>query len=281
MLGVTERRLKGWERQGLIPASAAFTFSDLIALRTLQKLQESGIPAGRIGRALASLKRKLSGIRHPLAELKIGSDGRAITVHLAGGRMEATTGQFLFNFDTAEIGGVRTIQPRPAADARVQTAQAEAWFQRGLALEETGAPVKEAIEAYRKAVELNPEAAGALLNLGTIHFRLKKLKEAAAFYERAVAVDPRYALAHFNLGNLYDELGDAAAAERHYRRALELNHQYADAHFNLALLAEKRGDPLCALRHWKAYLKLDGASAWADIARRQLARLRDAAIVRR
>jgi tetratricopeptide (TPR) repeat protein len=280
MLDIADRQLRGWERQGLIPASAEYTFSDLIAIRTLQKLQQSGIPAGRIGRALASLKRKLSGVQHPLAELKIGSNGRKITVHVAGAQMEATTGQLLFNFDTAEIGGLETIRPRrAAADTRVQAAQAESWFQRGLALEDTGAPAREAIEAYQKAVELNPAAAGALLNLGTIHFRMKKLKEAEGFYLRALAVDPRYALAHFNLGNLYDELGAAAAAERHYLHALEVNPHYADAHFNIALLHEKRGD-LRALRHWKAYLKLDGASAWADIARRQLARLRDAAIVR-
>ena len=50
MLGVTEQQLRGWQRQGLIPAAEAFTFSDIIALRTLQKLRDNGVPSRRIGR---------------------------------------------------------------------------------------------------------------------------------------------------------------------------------------------------------------------------------------
>lgn len=281
MLGVTDQQLRGWQRQGLIPPAESFTFSDIIALRTLQKLRDNGVPSRRIGRALASLKQKLSEIRHPLAELKIVSDGRAIAVQVSGDRMEPITGQLLFNFDTAEIGGLATLTPRPAENPRVQVEHAEAWFQKGLALEETGAPIQQAIDAYTRATELNPAAAGAWLNLGTIQFRLKRFKDAERYYARAVEVDPRYALAHFNLGNLYDEIGDAAKAERQYLRALELNPHYADAHFNVALLCERRGDPLRALRHWKAYLKLDATTAWAEVARRQLAKLKEAAIVRR
>jgi tetratricopeptide (TPR) repeat protein len=67
-------------------------------------------------------------------------------------------------------------------------------------------------------------------------------------------------------------------AFEHYRRALALNPNYADAHFNLALLCERLGDPLKAVHHWKLYLKLDSAGQWADIARRQLERLRQAVL---
>ena len=67
-------------------------------------------------------------------------------------------------------------------------------------------------------------------------------------------------------------------ALEHYRLALGLNANYADAHFNLALLCERTGDALKAVRHWKAYLKLDSSGQWADIARKQLERLRQAVI---
>lgn len=280
MLGTNEAQLRRWERQGFIPPGDIFTFSDLIAIRTLQKLRENGVPPKRIGRALESLKQRLSGIRQPLSELKIVSDGRAVAVQIAGERMEAITGQLLFNFDTGGLGSVKTFPAPQGPDPRMRAAESEAWFQKGLALEETGAPPEQAMEAYRKAVELNPSAAGALVNLGTIQYRMRHFKEAEQLYERALAADAQYALAHFNLGNLYDEMGNSAGAQEHYRRALDLNPNYADAHFNLALLSEKTGDPLRAVRHWKAYLKLDTTTAWAEIARRQLARLRDAAIVR-
>ena len=35
-----------------------------------------------------------------------------------------------------------------------------------------------------------------------------------------------------------------------------------------------------AVRHWKGYLKLDGTGTWANIARRQLDKLREATVIR-
>ena len=157
--------------------------------------------------------------------------------------------------------------------------EAESWFQSGLDLEESGAPLSEAIAAYKKAVELNPNAAGALVNLGTIHYHLRKFKEAADYYQKAIDVDPRYALAHFNLGNLRDEQGQTEKAFEHYGTALKLNPDYADAHYNVALLCERTGEFLKATKHWKAYLKVDGSSSWASIARKQLEKLRQITVV--
>jgi tetratricopeptide (TPR) repeat protein len=280
VLGVTEQQLRSWERHGLIPGASLFSFSDLIALKTLQKLRENHIPPRKIGRALTALKKKLSDVERPLSELKIVSNGRTIAVQIAGEKMEALTGQMLFNFDTAELASVKSLERKVAYDHVTAERQAEMYFQRGLALEETGAPIEQAIEAYRKAVELNPSAAGALINLGTIYYRQRKYAEAEQHYHRAIDVDTNYPLAHYNLGNLYDERGDLTRAEEQYTLALRLNPNYADAHFNLALLAERRGDFLKAVRHWKNYLKLDNTGSWANIARRQLEKLRDATLIR-
>jgi tetratricopeptide (TPR) repeat protein len=271
MLHISERQMRAWERLGFIPAAAGYSFRDLIALRTLCELRAHRIPPRRIARALESLKRLLSEVERPLAELKIFSDGRRIAVRVAGQNMEASTGQILFDFDTAELGGVQPLTPQlPAPRER----ESEAWFQKGLFLEETGAPVEQAVEAYLRAVECNPSAAGALVNLGTIHYRLRQFQEAERYYAQSLEADPTYPLAHFNLGNLYDERGDLDKAHQCYESAVRLNPRYGDAHFNLALLCERTGDALRAVHHWKAYLKIDNASTWSDIARRQLEKLR-------
>jgi len=274
--GLSERQLKSWERQELLPRADSYSFTDLIAFKTLIKLRENRISPRRIGQALKSLRQKLGWVKSPLSELRIVSDGKRITVHVSGQKMEAVTGQILFDFEAAELGNVASFPTQKPGVNRAR--ESEAWFQKGLELEETGAPVEEAVNAYMKVVELNPGAAGALVNLGTIYYRLRRFAEAEQYYLAAIQSDPTYPLAQFNLGNLYDEQNRTAEAFDHYRRALALNPQYADAHFNLALLCERMGDALKAVHHWKVYLKLDSSGQWADIARRQLERLRQAVI---
>ena len=275
--GLSERQLRNWEERKLLDHAETYSFADLIAIQTILKLRENRIQARQIGQAVQSLRQKLAWIKHPLSELRVVSDGRKIAVLVAGQRMEAITGQIVFDFEASATGGLRSFPERKRAVNLMR--ESEAWFQRGLELEETGAPIEEAMEAYRRVLELNPGAAGALVNLGTILYRQRKFSEAEKYYRQAIEVDPTYPLAQFNLGNLYDEQGRTVEALDHYRRALALNPKYADAHFNLALLYERTGDNLRAVHHWRSYLKLDHTGEWADIARRQLERLRQTTVI--
>lgn len=280
MLRITEQQLRSWSRQGLYNTDAAtFSFHDLLAFKALLKLREQGIPARIISRALASLKQRLAGVEHPLSELKIISDGGRIAVLIDGQKMDAISGQLLLDFDESDLRKLTSF-PAKRAEPVVKEREAEAHFQHGLQLEETGAPAEQAIEAYKKAIEANPHAAGALVNLGTLCYRMRKFSEAEEHYQRAIQADPKYPLAHFNLGNLYDETGDVNRARYHYEQALAVNPSYSDAHFNLALLCERSGQALQAVAHWKAYLKLDNGSSWANVARRQLDRLKSSSLVR-
>ena len=113
-----------------------------------------------------------------------------------------------------------------------------------------------------------------------MHYNRRDWAEAERCYRRALEVEPGYALAYFNLGNLCDERGDAEGAQTCYEKALTLNASYADAHYNLALLCQREGLVMKAVRHWKAYLKLDPSSSWAAIARQELEKLCQAALVR-
>ena len=278
-LGVSERQLRAWERLGLLAPREKYGFSDMIALKTLLGLRKSRVRNQQIRRALDSLRRKLPRVRHPLAELRLDCDGRTITVRMPGEKMDAISGQMLFDFDSTGFSITAFPGKKSERSNSDRAREAEHWFQRGLDLEETGAPVEQAAEAYKKAVELNPSAAGAWVNLGTISYRQRRFGDAEEYYLKAIVVDPSYPLAQFNIGNLYDEQGRSREAFAHYKRALELNPRYADAHFNLALLSERTGDAMKAVHHWTAYLKLDSAGQWAEIAKRQLDRLRQAALI--
>jgi tetratricopeptide (TPR) repeat protein len=280
LLKITERQLTSWERQKLLPASETYGFKELLALRTLLKLRAGRVPSPQIKRALTALREKLRDIHDPLSQLKIYADGKRIRVEIEGRAMDAESGQLLLNFDAVELK--RLLEFRKAAPdntEQVRRATAEHWFQRGLDLEQTGAPVAEVIEAYQKAVELDPTSAGALVNLGTIQFNARNWKEAERYYLEALTADPQYALAHFDLANLYDERGDRVQALEHYLAALAIAPTYADAHYNLALLYQGSNQMMKAVRHWTEYLKLDPGSHWSSIARRELSKLRKAAVV--
>jgi len=275
MLAVSERQLKAWQKQGFVAESEVFGFSDLLALKTLKKLRDLHIAPGKIQRAIASLRRMLTDVDQPLAQLRITAEGRNLTVHVSGDRMEPISGQLLFDFDAKEIEKLRAFPgKREASSGDGQEQKSEFWFQKGLALEEQGAPVAEAADAYRRAIEANPHAPGALVNLGTISFRMRKLREAEDYYLRAVQADPGYPLAHFNLGNLFDEQGRVEEARGYYLTAIRLNPRYADAYFNLALLCERNNEVLRAIGYWQTYLKLDSSSSWARAAKKQLERLK-------
>jgi tetratricopeptide (TPR) repeat protein len=285
LLDVSERQLRSWEKQKFISASASFTFSDMLALRTLIGLRESKIPAAQIRKALDALRARLRDVHSPLTDLKIYARGKKIEVQFAGQTMEPISGQLLLDFDEAEINKLlsfpgQTGRENAGGRKHKSRLEAEQWFERGLDLEQTGAPMEEILEAYRKAAEIDPTSAGALVNLGTVHFNARNWREAESHYRKALEVDPHYALAYFNLGNLYDEKGDRAEALSHYLSALRFQPNYADAHYNVALLYQSTGQPLKALGHWKLYLKLDPNSSWAVIARRELAKIKDSTIVR-
>jgi tetratricopeptide (TPR) repeat protein len=282
LLGISKRQLRSWTEQKLVSSSGSFTFSDILVLRTLLGLRNNKVPSAQIRKAIEAVRKKLGELHNPLTEVRIYSQGKKIQVQFAGQTMEPISGQLLLDFDEAEIKKLLSFPGQGEKPARLTPQarrEAEHWFERGLELEQTGAPMEEVIEAYRKACDMDPGSAGALVNLGTVHFNVREWHEAERNYRKALEVDPHYALAHFNLGNLYDEKGERSEALIHYLAALRLHPDYADAHYNVALLYQSTGQPLKAVRHWRLYLKLDPNSSWAAIARRELAKLKASTIV--
>jgi len=284
-LGIAESVLEDWEKRGFVERAPEYSMQEMVALRTLLALRRSRYGAQHIQKALDSLREKLNGIANPLTELKVFRNGSKLAVQLGDSKMEAVSGQLLLDFDREEINRLlqfpsKNLEARQRQEAESRNRQAEVWFEKGVDLEQTGATPDQIIQAYQRALECNPEHTGALVNLGTVCYHLRRFSNAAAHYKRALEIRPDYALAHFNLGNLYDETGDWARALEHYLHAIRIQPDYADAHYNVALLYQTHGEPLKAVSHWRRYLKLDPQGYWAGIARRELSKLRAAALVK-
>jgi tetratricopeptide (TPR) repeat protein len=277
LLQISARQLKIWERQQLIPVLEQYRFSDILLLKTISRLREEKVTPQLLRRSLGALRHRLGDIPHQLDEARLFKEGKTLRVHFGKVRMEPLSGQLLFDFHDAGINKLFQLartekQAERNTDAK-RKLEADQWFERGLSLEQRGAPLQEIIDAYQKSIELDPRASGALVNLGTIFFNGHAWADAEEQYLRALEIDPNYPLAHFNLGNLYDERGDLTSALEHYQIALKQFPNYADVHYNIALLYQSQGDVMSAVRHWKAYLKLDNTSSWSQIARRELGKL--------
>jgi len=103
--------------------------------------------------------------------------------------------------------------------------------------------IPEAIENYKKALQLNPGMAEALDNLGVAYSMNGQIQEAIAQYEEVLKCDPHSALTHANLGNALSHEGRVEEAIEHYREALRTDPRNADAITNLAKLKAERKAP--------------------------------------
>jgi tetratricopeptide (TPR) repeat protein len=273
ILGLTAKQLEHWDRLGLVSPQEAkgtrfYDFRGLIGLRTVKQLIEQGVRASRLQRALMALREKLDQAPAPLAELRILSDGKDVVVERHGARLEPFSGQFVLNFETREIDErVRVIN----APGKAGKHSADTWFAKALDCESAAGTRSEAINAYDRALQADPQRIDVLLNCGTLYYEDGNLEKASECFERATALDSGNALAHFNLGSVLDELGQVEAARQHLRIAALLRPEHADAHYNLAFVCEKLGAFPEAREHWQAYIRLDPAGPWSSYARERLA----------
>lgn len=76
---------------------------------------------------------------------------------------------------------------------------------------------REAIEHYRRALELDPSSAGAHGGLGLVLAQTGEVDEGIAELETAIALDPNYSSARLNLAGILAYQGQDELAAQHYR----------------------------------------------------------------
>jgi tetratricopeptide (TPR) repeat protein len=285
----TDTHDKGTQRYGHRDILAMYPALRLDHLRYLEKC---GLlkPVHGDGNERAFAFADLTTLRQVASELQQGTAFRAVVRNLQSSR----TGQLTFDFRLdAHKARIIELKPRgtnalgqapgtqgtiplgtPGTLSTIGTGafgaitSAEQYFLMGSLLDD-GTPdrVDEAVKAYRRALEEDPDLVAALINLANIRYSRDELAEAQALYERAILLDPSYFEAHFNLGNIHHDHAQYAQAEVSYREALSLNSDYPDAHFYLAVTLEKMGRSIDARAHWKAYERLAPQGEWVELAR--------------
>lgn len=277
LAGVRASRLRRWHLSGLLPArhregaALFYSFPDVIAARAAVDLMDRGVTSRQVREAVEAVRAWRPDLSQPLASVRVFSDHGRLVVRLDDALVEPRSGQIVLALPVGPlaeaaraVGDVVDVEPPP------RLADAEALVQRGLSFEERG-ELDAAEHHYQRALDVEPDHLGALLNLGNVAYARGDLHEAGERYRAATRADPEYAEGWYNLANVLDDLGHLDAAARCYALALDLAPDFADAHFNLALLWEKAGTRERARPHWGRYLELVADGTSAELARGFLA----------
>ncbi len=275
LLGLTPGRLRTLDKAGIVSPSGrrrgrrAYTFSDLIALRTAQTLLDRKVRLRDVTRAISKLKTSLPKVTRPLVELRIVSDGQRVVVRTHDGSFEPLTGQMLLDLEVKSLRDdvVRVLRPS-AGRERARTAY-ELYLQAS-ELDEDPATMDAAQDLYARAIEIDPWLAIAYTNLGNIRFRRHDPEGAETLYRKALEIDPRQPEAQYNLGYVMLERGCPDLSIPLFLGAIEADPRFADAYFNLAMAYEQVGETQKARPYWKNYISLEPAGTWTEIAKRHL-----------
>ncbi len=119
---------------------------------------------------------------------------------------------------------------------------AVSYFQQGVEYQERGL-FDQAIEAYRQALDGEPENLDVLVNLGAAYLQKGLAEKSAQVLQKALSIQPEHPLALFNLGKAYLYREDADKALDVFQRARQVLPEDPDVKKSIAqcfLLQNKR-----------------------------------------
>lgn len=121
----------------------------------------------------------------------------------------------------------------------------------------------EALDSYRKALEMNPKLAAAHTGLGTLLAETGKDEEALGCFGRALALEPADAEAHLGQGMVLQARGQTALAQASLEKAVQLAPENVEAYLQLGqcLHAQQRLLDAIACYQKAARLKEDSHAA--------------------
>ena len=116
------------------------------------------------------------------------------------------------------------------------------------------------------------------MSLGKIYYGEKGLYyEAVNAYKKAIDLDPQSVEAPLGLGEVYEDKGLYKEAIDEYKKVMELDAKHTGALYNLALVYEKV-DPKESIVQWEKYIalasQLPSEKDWVDVARQHLRKLK-------
>ncbi|MBI5203982.1 MAG: tetratricopeptide repeat protein [Nitrospirae bacterium] len=170
-----------------------------------------------------------------------------------------------------EIAKADTKKPAYKADEKkieqyneaVKGLSATDWFKKGLTLGKAGNH-QEALNAFNKAIELNPQDTATHYNRGTAYSNLGNYQQAINDFNKAIGLNPQDAEAYNNRGVAYSNLGNYQQAINDLTKVIELNPQYdAKAYNNRGFAYAKLENYQKAIKDFNKTIELNPQDAEA------------------
>lgn len=130
------------------------------------------------------------------------------------------------------------------------------YYEKGLELFDK-ARYQDAIQEFKRDLELNPDSAFSFFYLGLSQNKLNQNQDAAKSLETAARLKPDMAETYYNLGRVHGALGKADDAEKMYRKTIEMAPDFHMAYNNLAwLLLKDKSRVEEGIKHAKKAIEL-------------------------
>lgn len=161
--------------------------------------------------------------------------------------MDPAARQLVARADEALEKGEFQLALTLADSAAVRAPEAaEPYFMKGLALSRT-LRWDQAEQAYRTAIERNPDFPGVWNNMGNNAVWRGAYREALLYYYNEIEVEPS-PKPWSGIGRIYRELGEVDSAAVAFERAIALDSSHIPAYLSYARLLEDEGEYEKALR---------------------------------
>lgn len=133
----------------------------------------------------------------------------------------------------------------------------------------------EAEKQFRLALDTAPDLDSASYNLALVLAERGKNSEALVYLDKLTASRPENTDFHFARGHSLFMVAQFAPAAAEFQEVLNLEAGHKRAVFGLARSLQEDGQKQKAIKAWQQYLELDSTTSWADVARRNLKKLRN------
>jgi tetratricopeptide (TPR) repeat protein len=127
----------------------------------------------------------------------------------------------------------------------------------GKAFYENPTTQAQAVEEFKKALDLAPDSAREQLNYGLALLRAGKTPEGIALLEKVQKAHPELPHTWFNLGVIYKKLGESERALPQFERMVQLAPDEPVSHYNLGVLYRQAGRMDDAVREFTTAARLN------------------------